>query len=61
MIGAGLEVAAAMSPGGLITAFVQGARWWEYEQSKATMWASDERKAEAEAQCRLENGTLGKL
>jgi hypothetical protein len=31
-------------------AFVAGAQWWEYHQTKATMWNSDRREAEQEAQ-----------
>jgi hypothetical protein len=30
-------------------AFVQGAKWWEFTKSGGTMWASDQRDAEAEA------------
>lgn len=43
----------------LIMSFVQGARWWEYRQTGATMWQSDQIEAEAEAEKRWENGTLG--
>ena len=45
----------------LLIAFVQGAAWWEYHQTKATMWQSDRRLAEEEATRREENGTLGVL
>jgi hypothetical protein len=31
-------------------AFVAGAKWWEFESRKATMWASDRALAEAEAE-----------
>lgn len=30
-------------------AFVDGAKWWEYTSAGATMWQSDQTKAEAEA------------
>lgn len=30
-------------------AFVEGAKWWEFEKTNATMWASDRDLAEAEA------------
>jgi hypothetical protein len=33
-------------------AFVEGAAWWEYHQQNATMWQSDRRIAEAEAEMR---------
>jgi len=42
-------------------AFVQGVAWWEYHQTKATMWQSDRRFAEEEAARREQNGTLGVL
>ena len=45
----------------LLIAFVQGAAWWEYHQTKATMWQSDRRLAEEEATRREQNGTLGVL
>lgn len=45
----------------ILIAFVQGAAWWEYHQTKATMWQSDRRLAEEEAMRREENGTLGVL
>jgi len=44
----------------LITAFVQGAKWWEYHQTGATMWASDQDQAEGRAEEMARNGTLGK-
>lgn len=37
-------------------AFVEGAKWWEYEKEGATMWPSDRRLAEVEAQRRFEQG-----
>jgi len=43
----------------LIVAFVQGAQWWEFRQTRGTMWASDRNLAEAEAMLRQRNGTLG--
>lgn len=30
-------------------AFVAGAKWWEFASTGATMWQSDQDKAEAEA------------
>ena len=33
-------------------AFVAGASWWEYHVNRATMWQSDQRLAEKEAQKR---------
>lgn len=33
-------------------AFVAGAKWWEYHSTGATMWQSDQRLAEAEAEKR---------
>ncbi len=44
----------------LIVAFVQGARWWEYQKTGATLWASDRRRAENAAEERRADGTLGK-
>ena len=32
-----------------IKAFVDGAKWWEYEKTRFTMWQSDQQKAEREA------------
>ena len=43
----------------LIVAFVQGAKWWEYKSTGATMWPSDRDEAEAEAVDRAKRGTLG--
>jgi len=53
------------SPGGpscsdLLYAFVQGAKWWEYEKEGATMWQSDQELAWKTAECRLAAGVLGK-
>lgn len=45
----------------LIIAFVQGALWWEYHETGATMWSSDQRLAEDEAEARLAEGSLGKF
>ena len=42
-----------------VTAFVQGAQWWEYQRTGATMWPSDRNLAEDEAEKREKNGTLG--
>jgi len=44
-----------------VVAFVQGAQWWEYAKAKATMWASDRNRAEAEAVSKQQAGTLGVL
>jgi len=44
----------------LVIAFVQGAKWWEWYKECATMWPSDRDLAEAAAQARLNDGTLGK-
>ena len=51
----------AVTPDALIIAFTQGAQWWEHYKTGATMWASDRDIAEAEAETRTANGTLGKL
>lgn len=45
----------------VLIAFVQGAAWWEYHQTRATMWQSDRRLAEEEAARRERDGTLGIL
>ena len=52
--------AGSVTPDALIVAFVQGAQWWEYHKTGATMWASDRDRAEGEAEKRAANGTLGK-
>lgn len=39
-------------------AFVMGAKWWEYQSLGATMWQSDQREAEAEAERRYPDGKL---
>lgn len=44
----------------LITAFAQGASWWEWYKEKASMWQSDQLLAEEEAVRRLKGDTLGK-
>lgn len=44
----------------LIAAFIQGAKWWEFQSRGATMWPSDQEAAEAAARVRAEQGTLGK-
>ena len=43
----------------LLIAFVQGAQWWEYYTTGATMWRSDQDLAERQAEERLKNETLG--
>lgn len=45
----------------LMITFIQGAKWWEYHRTGATMWQSDQHIAEEEAIRRSKNGTLGKL
>ena len=52
---------AKADPNALRIAFVQGAAWWEYHQTKATMWPSDRQLAEEEASRRQQNGKLGVL
>lgn len=42
----------------LRSAFVAGARWWEYHCKAFSMWQSDQRLAEAEAEKRY--GSLSK-
>jgi hypothetical protein len=37
-------------------AFVEGAQWWEFESTGATMWPSDRDMAEAEAERRFPGG-----
>jgi hypothetical protein len=37
-------------------AFVAGAKWWEFKEKGATMWQSDIREAEKEAERRYPNG-----
>jgi len=44
----------------LVLAFVQGAKWWEWESTDWTMWQSDQRKAAKEARRKLGRGTLGR-
>lgn len=51
--------AKSVSP--LVVAFVQGARWWEWISSGATMWGSDVRRAEEAALIREKENTLGEL
>ena len=46
---------------GLRDAFVQGAKWWEFESRGATMWQSDQQKAWDEAERWAANGSLGIL
>ena len=55
-----LHRAGSVTPDARIVAFVQGAQWWEYHKTGATMWASDRDQAAGEAETRLSNGTLGK-
>ena len=39
-------------------AFVAGAKWWEWHKEGATMWQSDTREAEDEAEKRYPGGKL---
>jgi len=41
--------------------FVDGARWWEYEKTGATMWGSDREKAEAAAVVHFEAQALRRV
>lgn len=50
----------SVTPDALVVAFVQGAQWWEYHKTGATMWPSDRDVAEAKAECKALDGTLGK-
>ena len=45
----------------LLLAFVDGAKWWEYRETGATMWQSDQRGAYLVAEERLAAGTLAVL
>lgn len=54
------EARGSGTPDALIVAFVQGAQWWEYHKTGATMWASDRDQAEGHAEEMARNGTLGK-
>jgi len=38
------------------TAFVEGAKWWEFTSSGGTMWASDQARVVAEAESRYPGG-----
>lgn len=58
LVAAGVFLARQWRPGKwpqecLHRAFVEGAAWWEYEQSGATMWSEDRDKAETEANRRF--------
>lgn len=44
----------------LLIAFVQGAKWWEWQSRGATMWQNDQALALKEAERKLEEDTLGK-
>ena len=37
-------------------AFVDGAAWWEFRKTEFTMWNTDRREAEAEAEARFPGG-----
>src|SRR3990167_6352520 len=49
----------AVPPEVLIAAFVQGAAWWEFYQNGVIMWKCEILRAELEAKCRAQDGTLG--
>lgn len=42
-------------------AFVNGAKWWEFHETGATMWQSDRNLAEAEAEKRYPGGKDNEL
>lgn len=42
-------------------AFVQGAKWWEYQQAGATMWQSDQKEAHEQAKWLAEQDKLGRI
>ena len=44
----------------LLVAFIQGAKWWEWHNTGATMSQSDQHEAEGEANRRAKNQTLGR-
>jgi hypothetical protein len=58
-----LREAARSAEDGLREAFVKGAKWWEFESTKGTMWNSDQHKAWDEAKRRYPDAALtrGKL
>ena len=43
----------------LCRAFLEGAKWWEWRQTEATMGSADQHTAMDEAEARLARGTLG--
>ena len=43
----------------LETAFLQGAKWWEWTMNDATMWPSDQDRALKEAARKRADATLG--
>lgn len=45
----------------LVIAFIQGAKWWEYQSTRFTMWQSDQSLAQTEALKKEKDKTLGKL
>ena len=45
----------------LRSAFVAGARWWEYHSTGFTMWQSDQRLAETEAEKRYGSQPIDEL
>lgn len=57
----GSAQAVGSAPSPLFIAFTQGAKWWEYQKTGATMRQSDQKEAKEEADRRGKNGTLGKL
>lgn len=45
-----------LPPNDLRRAFVKGAKWWEWVSTDATMWQSDQQRAEEEAEKRYPGG-----
>ena len=58
---AALEAELALLKEQRIQDFVDGARWWEYEKTGATMWGSDREKAEAGAVVHFEAQALRRI
>lgn len=54
------EIAGTWPENDLRRAFVAGAKWWEYYDKGATMWQSDQRLAENEAERRYPDGKIEK-
>jgi hypothetical protein len=58
-INQGLDIVADAFVVSLIIAFVQGAQWWEFYKTGATMWGSHRQEAEEKARFLVLKGTLG--